>query len=204
MFMDELDAVLRDQDEGLKQLFEAGLALTLQVQDDAMRAETPEARARLAVAFHRLSRGVRQTAALRAKLFHDRQRAAREAQVHADTRRNADIAARKSAISNSVERLIETGVEDEDEQLDAYEDLATRLETESLSDDFLDLPVPLQIARLCQALGLTVAEEASPARPPESGDPGAVPASPVAGPVAAPWAPDDLDFDAAPPLRPSG
>ncbi|HSV03174.1 MAG TPA: hypothetical protein VLI41_08205 [Phenylobacterium sp.] len=144
--MDELDAASREQDEGLKRLFEAGLELALQVQADAMAADTSEARARLAIAFHRLSRGVRQTAALRAKLLRDRQRAGREAMAHAEARRNAQVTARKSAISKAVERLIETTVDDEDEQLDANEDLATRLEAESLSHDLPELPVAVQIA----------------------------------------------------------
>ena len=56
--------IAREQDAGLQQLFQAGLELALQVQANAMAAE-PEAQARLSLSFHRLARGVRQTAALR-------------------------------------------------------------------------------------------------------------------------------------------
>src|SRR5207302_8511463 len=69
--------IAREQDAGLQQLFQAGLELALQVQANAMAAE-PEAQARLSLTFHRLARGVRQTAALRMKLAHAAARSERD------------------------------------------------------------------------------------------------------------------------------
>ena len=51
--------IAREQEEGLALLFQRGLELALKVQEDAMTAETADERARLAVAFHRIARGVR-------------------------------------------------------------------------------------------------------------------------------------------------
>jgi hypothetical protein len=69
--------IARERDEGLKLLFQAGLELSLQVQAHAMAAE-PAEQARLSLTFHRLSRGVRQTAALRMKLAREAERSGRE------------------------------------------------------------------------------------------------------------------------------
>src|SRR5207302_3593915 len=69
--------IAREQDAGLQQLFQAGLELALQVQAQAMAAQ-PAEQARLGLAFHRLSRGVRQTAALRMKLAREAERAGRD------------------------------------------------------------------------------------------------------------------------------
>ncbi|MDB5417947.1 MAG: hypothetical protein JWP50_1366, partial [Phenylobacterium sp.] len=60
--------IAREQDAGLKRLYERGLELAEKMQEDAMAAATADERARLGAAFHRISRGVRQTAALRVKL----------------------------------------------------------------------------------------------------------------------------------------
>ncbi|MDB5495534.1 MAG: hypothetical protein JWP86_2871, partial [Phenylobacterium sp.] len=63
--------IAREQDAGLKRLYERGLELAERMQEDAMAAATADERARLGAAFHRICRGVRQTAALRVKLAGD-------------------------------------------------------------------------------------------------------------------------------------
>jgi len=193
-----------DIDAGLGRLFEAGLELALAIQADAMAAERPDARAKLAAAFHRVARSVRQTAALKARLLRDAERARRDALAHAEDRREARVARRKAAVSAAIERLIETEVE-EDEQFDAAEDLSVRLEREALDEGFLDEPVAAQIARICQALQLPsplAGEGAGERRDPDA--PASDPASD--------WSPasagisGEPEFDAAPPPgpRPSG
>ena len=143
----------RDMEQGLRRLFDAGLELALRIQADAMEADSAEARARLASAFHRVSRGVRQTALLQAKLVRDGERAAREARAEAAADRNSRIERRKAAVSKVVERVIEDEL-DPDDQLDASEDLSVRLETEALADSFLDEAVEDQVARICRLLDL--------------------------------------------------
>src|SRR5207302_11371220 len=69
--------IAREQVAGLQQLFQAGLELALQVQAQAMAAQ-PAEQARLSLTFHRLSRGVRQTAAPRMQLAREGERAGRD------------------------------------------------------------------------------------------------------------------------------
>src|SRR4051812_15140652 len=97
--------IAREQDEGLRLLFQGGLALALKVQDDAMAAATPDDRARLGNAFHRLSRGVRQTAALRMRLAREAERAGREAAAEVVEQGKARVERRKAQITAEVGRL---------------------------------------------------------------------------------------------------
>src|SRR4029079_14867681 len=90
--------IVRDQEEGLALLFQRGLELALQVQDDAMATETPEERAKLAAAFHRISRGVRQTAPLRARLAGEAKRAERESAAEVVRLDEARTAKRKKQV----------------------------------------------------------------------------------------------------------
>ncbi|MDB5477194.1 MAG: hypothetical protein JWP49_2705, partial [Phenylobacterium sp.] len=113
----------RELDEGLKQLFQAGLALSLQVQAAAMAAE-PQEQARLSLTFHRLARGVRQTAALRMRLAREAERSQREVAeevVQLDQRR---LDKRKAHVKAAVECLIWT----EAESPEAYETFNLDLE----------------------------------------------------------------------------
>ena len=138
----------------LAELSELGLSLARELHGRALAAETPEAAADLALAFHRISRSVRQTLALEARLERDRTRHAREAQAESGRQAQARVSRRKAQVRAAVERLIWTEAErDEDaERLsDAFDDL---LEAESLSDGFADEPLDAQVARLCAELGL--------------------------------------------------
>ncbi|MDB5477351.1 MAG: hypothetical protein JWP49_2862 [Phenylobacterium sp.] len=146
----------RELDEGLKQLFQAGLELSLQVQANAMAAE-PAEQARLSLTFHRLSRGVRQTAALRMKLARDAERSQRETAeeiVQLDQRR---LAKRKAHVKSAVEGLIWTEAESpealETLNLDLEDVLA--IETQD-AESFESEPVGAQIKRLCEVIGLKI------------------------------------------------
>ncbi|MFC3068785.1 flotillin family protein [Phenylobacterium soli] len=142
-----------DLQDGLSLLFQRGLELALRIQQDAMEAEQPETRAKLATAFHRISRSVRQTAALKLRLEREAKRAVREDQaaVRADRERQVDL--RKTRIKARVEKLIWTEYEgeDADRRESILEDL---LDADALEDDFLDLSPEAEIARLCMDLGL--------------------------------------------------
>ena len=132
---------------------ELALSLAEQLHADAMAAETPDQRAVLAGAFHRICRSGRQSMALEARLVRE---AAREARAEAglvQAAREARIELRKKRLAQAVEPLIWTEVEDED-QLEALQDLKLCLAEEALSEAFLDEPLETQLARLCDALGL--------------------------------------------------
>ena len=141
-------------DEGLKQLFQAGLELSLQVQVGAMAAE-PAEQARLSLTFHRLSRGVRQTAALRMKLAREAERSGRETadEIISLDRRRLDK--RKAQVKAAVESLIWTEAESP-EALETFNlNLEELLEIEPQDAEiFLSEPLDAQVARLCQRVGL--------------------------------------------------
>jgi hypothetical protein len=168
-------------DEGLKQLFQAGLELSLQVQAGAMAAE-PAEQARLSLTFHRLSRGVRQTAALRMKLAREAERAQRETAedlVQLDQRR---LAKRKAHVKAAVECLIWTEAESPEAFNLDLEELLT-IETQD-AETFEGEPVDAQIARLCDVIGIS-----NPAHPREGGDPSGGSISPSADGSGSAWIP---------------
>jgi hypothetical protein len=158
--------IAQEQDEGLKILFQAGLELALQVQANAMAAE-PAEQARLSLTFHRLSRGVRQTAALRMKLAREAERSGREATddvIRLDQRR---LDKRKAHVKAAVECLIWTEAESHD-AIDALkEDLSDLLDIETQdAETFESEPLDAQIERLARVIGVP-----TPAHPREGGDP---------------------------------
>jgi hypothetical protein len=182
--------IARELDEGLKQLFDAGLQLCLEIQADA-RASGREEKARLGLTFHRISRGVRQTAALRMRLVREAERSQREASAEAVERDNARLARRKAHVKAAVESLIWTEADSEEtlEELNAKFEELLDIETQD-AETFEAEPLDEQIARLAWLVGLQV--------PPPQGE-----VSPKAteGVSAAGSQPDPLR---ASPLGPSG
>src|SRR5690349_14267659 len=83
---------------GLAELAELGLSLARHLHECALAAETPEQAAAAAAAFHRISRSVRQTMALEAKLERDRLRADREAESHAVRNSEAQVQRRRAQV----------------------------------------------------------------------------------------------------------
>jgi hypothetical protein len=155
--------IAREQEEGLALLFQRGLELALKIQEDAMAAETADERARLAVAFHRIGRGVRQTAALRTRLAGDARRAEREGQtevIRLDERR---LTRRKAQVKATVERLIWTEAESEDAAEALLDHFDTLLGEDDLYGRLAEGEVETHIARLSAELGL------SPTPPPGEG-----------------------------------
>jgi hypothetical protein len=148
--------IASELDEGLKQLFDAGLELCLEIQAEAKAAERDE-KARLGLAFHRISRGVRQTAALRMRLAHEAERAGRETAAEVIKLDQRRLEKRKAHVKAAVEGLIWTEAESPEaaERLDSdFEDLL-EIETQD-AETFEAEPLDEQIQRLAWVIGLKV------------------------------------------------
>jgi hypothetical protein len=178
---DEVEMVQRHA-RMLARLSELGLTLVERVHEQALAAEDAKSAAELGLAFHRISRTVRQTIALEAKLVRDAARAEREASAQvADLRKSVlrdpvRIVRRKAAVQEAVERIIwnEREGEEADYLLDLLEE---RLTIAGWDDDFGLEPLEDHIARLCADFGLPVPD----GEPPDDDDDE-----------------DALEFDAAP------
>ena len=144
--------IASELDDGLKQLFDAGLELAMQVQANAMAAE-PAEQARLAITFHRLSRGVRQTAALRMKLAREAERSGREATAEVISLERRRLDKRKGQVKAAIQNLIWSEAEPDDStfNLDLEEllDIETQDPETFQAEDLED-----QVQRFAIMLGL--------------------------------------------------
>ncbi|WP_374468393.1 hypothetical protein [Phenylobacterium sp.] len=159
----------------LAELAGLSLALARDLQARAMAAETTEEAARLAMAFQRVSRGLRQTLALELKVIRYRDALAREA-AQAEARAQAAAAAprpsappaepsgdkpvfrRSEAIAKDVESLIWDEAETPD-----WDEAVARRRQAALSDwldaavarpDFLENDLDDQVIAACRAAGV--------------------------------------------------
>jgi hypothetical protein len=122
------------------------------VQANAMAAE-PAEQARLALSFHRLSRGVRQTAALRMRLAREAERGGREAAAEVVSLQKARVERRKGQVKAAIESLIWTEAEGDDSTLSL--DLEDLLDIETQDPDtFAQEDLDEQVQRFAQKLGL--------------------------------------------------
>ena len=151
----------------LAELAEMGLSLARAAHGKALAAETPAELAEMTLAFHRISRSVRQTLALEAKLERDRLRLEREVRAEAVRDRAAAVARRKGQLRIAMERLVWTEADGDDAErlVDEIDDL---LEEEVLGDGFLDDPVEAHIERLRADLGLAAKDARVEPPPPSS------------------------------------
>lgn len=134
----------------------AELALTLaeDMHAAAAAAAEPDQKARLAEAFHRAGRALRQSIALEARLVRDRARDLKAAEADAAAATAAAVRRRQDQVRAGVERQIYCEIEPH--EADAWlADFDERLEAETLYDGFTDESVADQIARLSAELGLT-------------------------------------------------
>ena len=138
----------------LAKLSELGLELACDLQASALAAEDLAAKERLALAFHRVSRSLRQTLALEARLERDAQRQVHEDLARAEKRRTAGVEVRKAQVRAGVERMIYCEIEAEEAEM-WLDDLTERLDAEALDDDFTDEDVDAHIERLAKELGLS-------------------------------------------------
>jgi hypothetical protein len=166
--------IANELDEGLKQLFDAGLELGLQVQANAMAAE-PEEQARLAVTFHRITRGVRQTAALRMRLVREAERSGRDATADVISLDKRRLDKRKGQVKAAIGSLIWTEAEGDDSTLSL--DLEELLDIETQDPEtFAAEDLDEQVQRFAQKLGLSSLAPTTPVIPrsgdqPDPGDP---------------------------------
>jgi len=136
-----------------------------------------------ALAYARVSRAVRLTLMLQARLIEDLKAADKAgaeagAEAAAETARLEPAYRKKVRVEAIVERLIEAEHPDDEETLDTLmADAGERLDDEDLYGDLLERPVSEIVARLCKDLGLApdwaeLAEELWAVREVESGRPG--------------------------------
>jgi hypothetical protein len=154
----------------LAELGELGLTLARDLQGRALAAETSAEAAQLAEAFHRLSRSVRQSLALEAKLQRDAQRDAREVRDAAARETEARRAARKAQLKRRVERLIWDQIEEPEFAAELAGAAPHMVEREAESESFLDEPVEAQIERIRAALGVDEPWELDEAETASEGD----------------------------------
>jgi len=189
----------------LGELAEMALVLARDLKEAALVAKTTEEKVRLADAFHRVGRGVRQSLALHAKMERDAQAAEREAAPAPDQLR-ARRDGRAARIKSEIERLIWTERERLEEEPYVLRTRLTELvASESRSETFLDTDPDLQIARLCGVL--RIPRPATPAaHPREGGDPSRASAAAIEEARTAAWIPASAGTSGAegdPPFRSS-
>ena len=163
----------------LARITELGLMLAEQTFEDAQAAETPAARIEAVKAFHTVSRSVRQSVALEARLARQQAQDTREAErTPAPPRKpgGADISRRISAVREAVTRVIWHEAEDADYATDLEEALEEDLALNCLNDSFCAEPLDDHIARLCLEMGLSETAALNwrdlpePPEPPEPGE----------------------------------
>ena len=95
----------------LGRLAELGMALAEDLHARALAAEAPQEAETLASGFHKLSRSVRQSLALEARLRRDAERVRREAEVQAETDAAKPAIRRRAEAKARLDRLIWTEAE---------------------------------------------------------------------------------------------
>jgi hypothetical protein len=154
-----MNALADRREEMLGLLAEKALALACAVQQRGLEAEAPGEMAALSGAFVKLSRSVRQSIALQAKLETDRQRGERQEQALAPPREPTPAERKQARVRRAVERLVwdEYDRDDEGEEETAFsllDDLNDRLGELAEADDFLAADVDALIAELAVELRL--------------------------------------------------
>ena len=114
----------------LGRLAELGMALAEDLHARALSADTPQEAETLASGFHKLSRSVRQSLALEARLRRDAERVRREDQLQSETDAAKPAIRRRAEAKARLDRLIWTEAEYEDTAR-FWEDGARRLLAEA-------------------------------------------------------------------------
>jgi len=155
----------------LGELAELGLMVARELAVRTRECEDVDQTVALAGAFQKVSRVVRLTLALDFKLERDFVRDAREAareaeeaEAEAGERREDEalraapgpIEARKSRVSNLLNRLLWNECEGDSEDYEVLsDDLSARLDEAALSDDFATLPIEVLARRVIADMGLS-------------------------------------------------
>jgi len=146
----------------LAELAELGMEQARLVHQDVVAAETAEQRALASGAFHRISRSVRQSLALEARLERElRLGALREARA-AREEAAARAASRRTELQQRVSRMIWSEAEP-DEAGAVFRDLEDLLSGAEHFEGFAETPIEDHIARIRDELGLGASAEAEAA-----------------------------------------
>lgn len=160
----------------LAELTELGLSLARALHDKAVTAEDPKLANDYALAFQRVSRSVRQSMALEAKLERDRRRAAAEARDYPVSRaaeQARELARAVFVRKAEVRSRLRSELWDEYENLDdaAVEaTIAGDIEREAALETFLAEPAGEQVERLLAALRAVLDASAAGADAPACAD----------------------------------
>jgi hypothetical protein len=157
--------------KALTELAELGMTLARDLHARALAAKDATSAGDLALAFHRISRSVRQTMALEARLDREHRLVLREAAQAAARERLDRVQKKRSILRDAMAPLVWTEAEGDE---DDYEALLEQVEAFvfkiSNEDDFLDIPIEACIARIRIDFGLAAAalverdaEDADPA-----------------------------------------
>ncbi len=151
-------------------LAERALLLACDLQEAAMATDDPDQKARLAGAFQKVSRGLRQTHYLDARLDRELARQAQEDRAQAAKADEARRKARKDHVRSAVEHAI--WLEYDDDEMQELVQALDRLLNETAHEaGFLDAPVEIHIASVTASIGVGRAdpvpteEAAAPAVP---------------------------------------
>jgi hypothetical protein len=174
LFMSDAATRRERQDAVLAELSELGLTLARELHARALAAETAQEADRLALAFQRVSRGVRQTFALELKLERarneDDREAARQARLRAvdptckdEEPADPEVAAAQARygerfrrVRGALNRLMWDEAERDEEEFEILsEDLETRLGEAARREDFFDIPIDTLIRQLKSDMGLS-------------------------------------------------
>jgi len=148
----------------LGELTELGLALARDLHARALAAETAQEAQALGLAFQRVSRSVRQSLALEAKLQRDAKLAAREAQAGAAEGRaltrqpwERRVSVHQDRVREAMHHLLWTEADGDEGEFEILEDdLTVRLEEAAFDGDaFLQTPVEALVARFAAEMELS-------------------------------------------------
>jgi uncharacterized membrane protein YccC len=161
MFMSDVAAMSDCHQRLLGELAELGMGLARDLQARALAATEVREATEIALAFHRISRSLRQTFALQAKLA--RERHTPQAQAVELAERHARLRRRHAEVRRAVEALIWT--EYEGDEADGLEGELDELLADAVQDETLvDGTVEDHVAGLCELLGLSPPAAAPGAR----------------------------------------
>ena len=136
----------------LGRLAELGMALAEDLQARALAAETAGEAATLADAFHKLSRSVRQSLALEARLSREAVRAAREADERVQAEAAKPLVRRRAEAKARLARLVWTEAEDEAAFRYWDDGIERLLAAAEFDPGFAEQPIEEIVERLAETL----------------------------------------------------
>ena len=152
----------------LAELAELNLDAARQLHGRLASAETNAEARDLALALQRVSRSVRQTLLLEAKLARELRNAEREAAVEAEAAQEALVKVRKARVRHEVGRVAVEAGETEEDAEQILSDLDDRLDGYVRAHDFETAPLDELVLAICKTLGFSF-DEPEPEEPEADG-----------------------------------